>query len=205
VTADATEPAPDAVLAVLTEGRNNAANVAAALDCTETAAEQALSTLVEDGRVCHVGNGVYEHAAPSRTVESAMETTVPGPFEDAVLRVQIEHEVAGFETVATTRLDKLVEVVLEESVERTALVVVCHPEIARDAVEIDPTLGGLLPCTTVVYERPDDDAIYARHYSATKAIEDLGAGPPGSEDAIEDLVILTGDRMARVWEGIETL
>jgi uncharacterized protein (DUF302 family) len=205
VTGDPTDPGRAAVLEVLHEGRNNAANVAAALDCSQAAAERVLSDLTADGQVTHVGNGIYELAAPSRTVESAMETTVPGPFEDAVLRVQIEHEIAGFETVATTRLDKLVEVVLEESVTRTALVVVCHPEIARDAVEIDPALGGLLPCTTVVYEHPDDDAIYARHYSATKAIDDLGAGPPESEDAIEDLVTLTGDRMARVWEGIETL
>ena len=192
------------VLAILEEGRNNAANVAEALDTPIDVVRETLQDLAEGDRVRHVGNGVYERVSSS-TAESMLETTVPGPFEDAVLRVQIEHEMAGFETVQVTRLDQLVDGVLDESVPRTALVIVCHAEIARDAVDIDPSLGGMLPCTTVVYERPGDDAIYARHYSATRAIRDLGVGPDEATGAIEDLVSLTGDRMDRVWDGIESL
>ena len=89
-------------------------------------------------------------AAESRapTADEALHTTLDVPFEDAVPFVQIEHELADFETVRVTRLDEMIEgMVCHDDVERTALIVVCHPEIARDALPIDPTLAGVLPCT----------------------------------------------------------
>lgn len=141
---------------------------------------------------------------PFPTVSETLHTTLDGPFEDAVLRVQLEHELGGFETVKVTRLDRLVEGALEEQIQRVALVVVCHAEIARDAVEIDPTLAGLLPCTTIVYEVPGDDAVHVAHVSATKAIRDLGF-VPDADEAVADLVDLTGDRMTTVWENIEAI
>jgi uncharacterized protein (DUF302 family) len=142
--------------------------------------------------------------APFPTASEALHTTLDVPFEDAILRVQLEHELAGFETVKVTRLDRLVEGVLGEEIQRVALVVVCHAEIARDAVEIDPMLAGLLPCTTIVYEIPGDDAAHVYHVSATKAIRDLGFAQDAGE-AVADLVDLTGDRMAEVWENIEAI
>lgn len=142
----------------------------------------------------------------SPTVRDALHTTVDVPFEDAVLEVQLEHELAGFETVAVSRLDKLVLGALGDEVGRTAMVVVCHAEIARDAVRIGQTLAGLLPCTTVVYE-DDEGVVHVHHTSATKAIRDLGcaAEDPERRAAIEDLVETTGAVMAEVWSGIERI
>lgn len=136
-----------------------------------------------------------------------MHLTLEMSFEDAVPFVQLEHELADFETVKVTRLDSMIEGMLDgEDVDRTALLVICHPEIARDAIEIDQTLAGMLPCTTVVYERTDDpeEMVHVYHVSATKAIRDLGCAPPGSETAVEELVEITGERMRTVWENIET-
>lgn len=140
--------------------------------------------------------------ARSPTAREAMHLTVDLPFEEAVDAVQLEHELADFETVKVTRLDQMIEGMLGDTVPRTALLVVCHPEIARNALAIDPTLAGLLPCTTVVYETEDDDLVHVHHVSATKAIRDLGAAPPGTEAAIEALVELTGERMGTVWDNI---
>ncbi len=137
------------------------------------------------------------------TAEEALHVTLDVEFDEAVDRVQLEHELAGFESVATTRLDRLVEGVLGEEIARSALVVVCHAEIARDAVEIDPAITGLLPCTTAVYEE-HDGTVHVHHISATKAIRDLGCAPEDSE-AVEELVELTGERMDEVWEHVEGL
>lgn len=142
--------------------------------------------------------------APFPTVSETLYTTLDVPFEDAVLRVQLEHELGGFETVKVTRLDHLVEGALEETIPRVALIVVCHAEIARDAVRIDPRLAGMLPCTTIVYEEPGDDAVHVYHVSATKAIRDLGFAPEAA-DAVADLVELTGERMDEVWANIEAI
>ncbi len=143
-----------------------------------------------------------EPSAP--TAEEALHTTLDMPFEDAVPFVQIEHELADFETVRVTRLDAMIEGMLgHDDVERTALIVVCHPEIAYAALDIDPTLAGMLPCTTLVYEREGDDRVHVHHVSATKAIRDLGCAPADSEGAVEGLVAKTGDLMTTVWENIE--
>lgn len=139
----------------------------------------------------------------SATAEEALHLTVDRQFEDVVDEVQLEHELAGFETVAVTRMDELVRGVLGEDPERTAMLVVCHAEIARDALAIDQRLAGMLPCTTVVYEDADG-LVNVYHMSATKAIRDLGCAPEGAENAVEDLVELTGDRMATVWENVRT-
>jgi uncharacterized protein (DUF302 family) len=141
---------------------------------------------------------------PAPTARETLHATLDADFEEAVDAVQLEHELAGFESVATTRMDQLVEAVLGESVTRTALVVVCHAEIARDAVEIDPELAGLLPCTTAVYQREGEGRVHVHHVSATKAIRDLGMAPEDRE-AVDDLVAATGERMAEVWAGVERL
>jgi len=139
---------------------------------------------------------------PSPAAQEAMHTTLEMSFEDAVPFVQLEHELADFETVQVTRLDRMVEGMLGTAVERTALVVVCHPEIAHDALAIDQQLAGMLPCTTVVYETPDGE-VHVHHISATKAIRDLGCAPEGREEGVEALVEKTGERMRVVWENIE--
>lgn len=140
----------------------------------------------------------------SPTAAEAMHLTLDLPFEDAVPMVQLEHELADFETVKVTRLDQMIEGMLGESVEKTALLVVCHPEVAHEAIDIDQRLGGMLPCTTVVYEREDEDYVHVHHFSQTKAIRDLGCAPADSDTEMEELVELTGERMADVWENIRT-
>ncbi len=141
--------------------------------------------------------------APAPTVEEALHTTLDAPFEDVVPFVQLEHELADFETVQVTRLDEMIAGMLGDEVPRTALLVVCHPQIARDALAIDPTLAGLLPCTTVIYEREGDDRVHVHHVSATKAIRDLGCAPGDCEPEVEALIELTGERMSEVWANIE--
>ncbi|ERH10948.1 MAG: protein of unknown function DUF302 [halophilic archaeon J07HX64] len=138
----------------------------------------------------------------SSAAEDAMHTTLDMAFEDAVPFVQLEHELAEFETVQVTRVDQMVEGMLGTAVERTALVVVCHPEVARDALAIDQSLAGMLPCTTAVYETTDGE-VHVHHISATKAIRDLGCAPADAAGDLEQLVDLTGNRMAEVWRNIE--
>lgn len=143
-----------------------------------------------------------EHSPPiSPTVEDAVHRTLHMDFEDAVPFVQLEHELADFETVKVTRLDRMIEGMLGEDVERTALIIVCHPEIARDALAIGPRLAGMLPCTTVVYERADQVHVY--HLSATKAIRDLGLSPEDCAPEIQALIEHTGELMETVWCNIE--
>lgn len=146
-----------------------------------------------------------ESGTASPTARDALHATVDLPFGEAVDTVQVEHEIAGFETVKVTRLDEMVKGFLEEDVERTALIVMCHAEIARDALGIDPGLSAMLPCTTAVYEVEDDDRVHVRHVSVTKGMRDLGLTPAAEDDAVEALVERTGELMDEVWRRVEEL
>ena len=147
----------------------------------------------------HAGDGT-----PSPTATEALHTTVAMPFEDAVPFVQLEHELADFETVTVTRLDRMIEVTLGRSVGRTALLVICHPEIAYRTITMCPTLGGMLPCTTVLYETPEDDGlVHVHHISITKAIRDLGLEPDECDADLQAIIDLTGELMDTVWNNIE--
>ena len=143
--------------------------------------------------------------AATPTAEEALHTTLEMEFEDAVPFVQLEHELADFETVKVTRLDEMVEGMLgHDDVERTALLVMCHPEIAYDALSIDRTLAGMLPCTTAVYEtEADANEVHVYHVSATKAIRDLGCAPGDCDEDLEALIEKTGEFMDVVWSNIQ--
>lgn len=135
--------------------------------------------------------------------DPSMHLTLDVPFEDTVPCVQLEHEYAGYETVTVTRLDEMIRGALDEEIPRTALLVVCHAEIAQQALEIDPRLGGMLPCTTVVYEVPGDERVHVHHVSVAKGIRDLGYSPADADAAVERLVELSGEYMTDVWEHVE--
>ena len=92
---------------------------------------------------------------------------------------------------------------LSPEVPPTALLVVCHAEIAHQALSLDPRVGGMLPCTTVVYDDPDDGLVHVHHVSVAKAIRDLGYAPADGAEAVDRLVELSGEYMTEVWENIE--
>ncbi len=135
-------------------------------------------------------------------IEDALHLTLDFDFEDTIDRVQLEHEIVGFETVKVTRLDQMVGGMLGKDVNRTALIVVCHAEIAYKALNIDPRLAGLLPCTTIVYE-DDEEAVHVHHVSVTKAMKELGFVPE-EKDSLNELIELTGEKMNKVWENLRT-
>ncbi|MFB6352818.1 MAG: DUF302 domain-containing protein [Halobacteriales archaeon] len=140
---------------------------------------------------------------PEPAAALGMHLTLEVPFDDAVPYVQLEHEYAGYETVAVTRLDEMVRGALHVDVPRTAMLVVCHAEIAHRALDIDQRLAGLLPCATVLYERPADDRVHVHHVSVAKAIRELEYAPAGADEAVDELVELSGEYMTEVWENIE--
>ena len=138
------------------------------------------------------------------TAKEVLHTTVTMPFEDAVIAIQLEHELADFETINVSYLDEMIQNTLGKNVPRVALIIVCHPQIAYSALKIDPEIAGMLACTTVVYESSEDGMVHVHHVSAAKAIRDLGLVPPESKESLDQLVALTGEKMQVVWQNILT-
>lgn len=144
---------------------------------------------------------------PAPTVANVKHVAVTpaydGSFEDLVMAVQLEHELAGFETIATPRIDKQIQGQLGEEVTRTAMILVCHAEIGKEAIDLSPTVAGLFPCTTVVYEDADDGEWHIHHASAIQATRDLDFFPKSREE-MDHLVEMTEERMGEVWAEVES-
>ncbi len=140
--------------------------------------------------------------------EESLHCTTSMEYEEVVDTVMLEHELAGFETIAVNEISGLVEELPRElydsdvDVQRTTLVIVCHARIAKRTLDLDPALTSLLPCATAVYESDDDDRVHVHHKSITKAIRDLGFCPD-RDDEIEELVEVTGELMEDVWRNLE--
>lgn len=182
--------------------------IASRTECDASTVESRLDELVSHGEAERIEcGGVQKYRVArggrSQTASDVLHTTLDMEFRDAVDHVQLEHELGGFETVAVTHLDQMVEEILGEEVDKTALIVVCHAEIAHSTLEIDPGLTGLLPCTTAVYEK--DGEVHVQHVSVTKALRELGFGPNGMEEEMDELVRITGDRVRKVWRNVESM
>ncbi len=79
-------------------------------------------------------------------------TTVEAPFEETVRRVTeaLKHE--GFGVLTTIDVKATMKAKLNQDFERYTILGACNPQLAHRALEIDHTVGALLPCNVVVHE-----------------------------------------------------
>jgi uncharacterized protein (DUF302 family) len=79
-------------------------------------------------------------------------TTIEVPFDEAVNRVTeaLKHE--GFGVLTTIDVQATMKAKLNLDFERYIILGACNPQLAHRALELDHTVGALLPCNVVVHE-----------------------------------------------------
>ncbi|EOM74761.1 DUF302 domain-containing protein [Rhodococcus rhodnii] len=82
----------------------------------------------------------------------AIATELETDFEDAVERTRAALQEQGFGVLTEIDMQSTLRAKIGEEIERYVVLGACNPPIAHRAVQLEPTVGLLLPCNVVVRE-----------------------------------------------------
>ncbi|BDH55671.1 DUF302 domain-containing protein [Tsukamurella sp. PLM1] len=79
-----------------------------------------------------------------------MSTTIDAPYADAVARVREGLADAGFGVLTEIDIRATLKAKLDVDVPPKVILGACRPQLAHEALGIDPRVAALLPCNVVV-------------------------------------------------------
>jgi len=93
--------------------------------------------------------------AMEQTPNYGFGTTVDASFDETVIRVTEALKAEGFGVLTTIDVKQTMKAKLNLDFERYSILGACNPQLAHQALELDHTVGLLLPCNVVVHEAHD--------------------------------------------------
>ncbi len=87
--------------------------------------------------------------------------TLKAPFADSIARVRAALAEQGFGVLTEIDVTATLRVKLGENIEDYVILGACNPPFAHQALEIDRSIGLLLPCNIVVRAAGDDTIVEA--------------------------------------------
>ncbi|MBS4102235.1 DUF302 domain-containing protein [Tsukamurella paurometabola] len=82
--------------------------------------------------------------------EFTMSATIDAPYDEAVARVRAGLADAGFGVLTEIDLRATLKAKLDVDVPPKVILGACRPQLAHEALGIDPRVAALLPCNVVV-------------------------------------------------------
>jgi len=136
----------------------------------------------------------HRHQA-SQTPAYSFGATVPLPFDEAVAHLTEALKAEGFGVLTTIDVKETMKARLNIDFERYSILGACNPHLAHRALELEHTVGLLLPCNIVVHEAHDAQGAARTHIDVADPVAMLGIvqNPPMQEVAKE-----ARDRLERV-------
>lgn len=108
-----------------------------------------------------------------------MRTTVPRPYAETVEAVRAELAEAGFGILTEIDLRETLKKKLDVDVAPQVILGACRPQLAHQALAVEPAIATLLPCNVVV--RSVDDASTVVEAFDPQAMTTLAGGDAAGE------------------------
>jgi uncharacterized protein (DUF302 family) len=105
------------------------------------------------------------------------------PFTDAVERVTAALAEQGFGILTTIDVKATMKTKLDLDLDDYVILGACNPHLAHQALEVDPSLGLLLPCNVVVRRVDDKTIVQALDPQVMVSLPGLPALQPVADDA----------------------
>ena len=112
-------------------------------------------------------------------------------FEDVIARVTEALKEQGFSILTVIDVKQTLKDKIDVDLLPYTILGACNPQLARQALEVDPDVGLLLPCNVVV--RQEDDASVTVVFMEPAAILGLVEKP-----GVEALVAVVREKLERV-------
>lgn len=81
--------------------------------------------------------------------------TVPYSFSEAIERVKDEYEKEGFGILTKIDVSETLQNKINQQIPPYLILGACNPKLAHHALEVEPSIGLLLPCNVVIREEAD--------------------------------------------------
>ena len=132
--------------------------------------------------------------------EYTLSTTVHRPYEEAVEAVRAQLGEAGFGVLTEIDLKATLKTKLDVDVAPQVILGACRPQLAHQALQVDPSVAALLPCNVVV--RALDDTTTLVEAFDPDAMMSL-AGPDAAYEGLHAVAADARQRLTSALTGLE--
>lgn len=129
-----------------------------------------------------------------------MRTTVRRPYEETVARVRDELVEAGFGVLTEVDLRATLKKKLDVDVAPQVILGACRPQLAHQALQVEPAIATLLPCNVVV--RTIDEETTMVEAFDPRAMVTLGGGDEAGE-ALREVATDARERLSAMLARLE--
>ncbi len=124
----------------------------------------------------------------------ALTTTLTGSFEDVVAATRQALADHGFGVLTEIDLEATLKAKLGVDIEPELILGACRPQLAHAALQVEPSIGVLLPCTVAVRRRGEEVLVEALDPHTMVAVTDNAA----LGDIVEEVAERLGAALAQV-------
>lgn len=123
---------------------------------------------------------------------------VPYGFDEAVKKVEEACVSEGFGLQLTKGVHDILKQKLGiDDYPKYTVILVCNPQLAKNALDISKDMGTIFPCSFAVYE--EGGKVKVAHTSIMKIGAEIGLA---TQEAMAPLIEETGKRIQKVWDKI---
>lgn len=129
-----------------------------------------------------------------------MRTTVPRPYDATLTAVRDGLVEAGFGVLTEIDLSATLKKKLDVDVAPQVILGACRPQLAHQAIQVDPAIATLLPCNVVV--RAADETTTVVEAFDPQAMTTLGGGDAAG-DALREVATDARERLSAMLARLE--
>lgn len=129
-----------------------------------------------------------------------MRTTVQRPYDETLTAVRDELVEAGFGVLTEVDLRATLKKKLDVDVAPQVILGACRPQLAHQALQVEPAIATLLPCNVVV-RAVDDDTTVVEAFDP-EAMTTLAGGDAAGE-ALREVAQDARDRLSAMLARLE--
>ena len=132
-----------------------------------------------------------------------ISTTLDRPYDETVAAVREQLSEAGFGILTEIDLRETLKKKLDVDVAPQVILGACRPQLAHQALEVEPSIAALLPCNVVVRALDDTTTVVEAFDPDVMMSVGLGDADGPAGDAIRSVATDARERLSKALASME--